>query len=581
MTISVPKVTNAETFEGAPWLEHYPACVPATLDYPAIPAWGFLERSARYHPKRTACIYYNEHLSFRQLDESARRVASLLERLGVKPGDRVGICLPNVPEFLTALNGTWMAGGVAVAISPLMVAEEVSDLLVATECRVVISLDMLAPVILNAKHRPEHIVLTTLRHRLPMWQRIPYTVARWKKLGWRRRPGGPQRHWLDKELPHCDPTFVPRVPQSLDDPAFLLPTSGTTGCPKAVVLSHRNLVSNSQQLHHWAGAAVARDSILAVVPFFHSYGLTTCAMSGMAMAATLIMHHRFVPEIVLSLIEKHEPTVFPAVPAMLVALNQLLKVRPIEHRALRYCISGGAPLDPAVGEEFGSLTGATVVEGFGLSEASPVTHAGPLDGTARPGTIGIPLPDTRVRIVDAETGLITLPYGEVGEMVIKGPQVMVGYWKNPEATRQAIRDGWLFTGDLATCDRDGFFRIVDRKKDLIITSGFNVYPSDVEQVLRRFPGLKDLAIVGVPNPERGELVKAFVVPEEGKPFDRAAFDEFAREHLSKHKRPLAVEVCEADLPRNFLGKVYRRKLRDPGAPAASSADKPAVSEPAA
>ena len=582
MATLLPVSSSAQTLAAAPWLRHYPTCVPAHLDYPEIPAWGFLERSAQDHPDRTACIYYKQQMNYRQLSMEARRVAAMLVRFGVRPGERVGMLLPNMPEFLAVLNGIWMAGGIAVSVSPLMVAEEVSDLLALTECRIVISLDVLAPTVLNGAYQPDHVLLTTIQDRLPAWQQLPYALARLKRLGWRPPTAGPKRHWLHRELAKSDAGFTPPELASLDEPAFILATGGTTGCPKAVTLSHRNLVSNAHQLHHWAGYAMARDSILSVVPFFHSYGLTTCAMSGMAMAATLIMHHRFVPKIVARLIETHEPTVFQAVPAMLVALNELLKTKPVRYRALRYCISGGAPLDPAVGEEFASHTGAVVVEGFGLSEASPVTHSGPLDGTGRMGTIGLPLPDTQVRIVDAETGRTILPPGEVGELIVKGPQVMLGYWRNPEATRRTIRDGWLYTGDLATCDQDGFFRIVDRKKDLIITSGFNVYPTDVEHVLRRCPEIQDVAIVGVPDRERGELVKAFVVPAAGRPFHQRAFEEFAKEHLAKYKRPLAIEVCQGDLPRNFLGKVYRRKLREPGTPADSTGHpQGATSEPAA
>jgi long-chain acyl-CoA synthetase len=244
-----------------------------------------------------------------------------------------------------------------------------------------------------------------------------------------------------------------------------------------------------------------------------------------------------------------------------VALNAELRTRQLKFRTLRYCISGGAPLDLKVAEEFAEHTGATVVEGYGLSEASPVTHVGPLEGSARPGTIGLPLPDTIARIVDSDSGE-ALPPGEVGELIINGPQVMLGYWRDPEATARTIRDGWLFTGDLAVQDADGFFKIVDRKKDLIITSGFNVYPSDVEEVLRRAPEVDDVAVVGVPDLQRGEIVKAVVVPKRGRRFCRRAFDAYCEEHLAKHKRPRLVEVSDVDLPRNFLGKVFRRKLRE-------------------
>jgi len=281
-----------------------------------------------------------------------------------------------------------------------------------------------------------------------------------------------------------------------------------------------------------------------------------------AMGATLILHHRFKADTVLKLIERWRPTLVPAVPAMLAAFNKALRRRSYDLGAIRSVMSGGAPLSPDVSAEFAERSGAIVVEGYGLSEASPVTHAGPLDGTARPGTIGIPMPDTDAMIVDATTGEGPLPFGEVGELVIRGPQVMAGYWNDPEATSVALRNGWLYTGDLATCDADGFFKIVDRKKDLIITSGVNVYPTDVEHVLREYPEVEDIAIFGVPDAQRGELVKAVVVPKDIRKFSRRAFDEFARKHLEVHKRPRVVEVVAGPLPRTLLGKVLRRVLRD-------------------
>jgi long-chain acyl-CoA synthetase len=509
-----------------------------------------------------ACIHLHRSTTYAALAAQARRTADMLVRLGVRPGDRVGIVLPNVPEFLATLNGIWMAGAAAVAISPLSVAEEVSALVATTGCRVAICLDVLAPLLWDGSPQPETVVLTTLQDRLPRWQRPLYWLARQRRFSrsCRRREG--RMLWIDDELTRSDPAFEPVAQTTVDDPAFLLATGGTTGRPKAVVLSHRNLVANATQIHAWAGTTMGHDSVLAVVPFFHSYGLSSCALAGVSMAATIIMHHRFVPKIVVKLIKQYEPTVMPAVPAMLVSLNSLLRTRPLKFRALRYCISGGAPLDPQVAEEFAGHTGATVVEGFGLSEASPVTHVGPLDGSARPGTIGLPLPDTDAHIVDTATGRIDLPPGEVGELIIKGPQVMLGYLNDPEATARTIRDGWLYTGDLAMQDADGFFRIVDRKKDLIITSGFNVYPSDVEHVLRSCPGVADVAVVGVPDVERGEIVKAVIVPKAGGQFNRRTFEAYCEQHLAKHRRPRCVEIVSGDLPRNFLGKVFRRKLRE-------------------
>ncbi|MEX0717004.1 MAG: long-chain fatty acid--CoA ligase [Planctomycetaceae bacterium] len=545
-----------------PWLKHYPACIPAELDYPQAPAWSLLERTAVEHGARIGAIYYKERRTFAELAEGARRTASALARSGVAPGDRVAIMLPNVPEYLTALNGIWMAGAVPVALSPLMVPDEVSAMLGATGARTLIGLDVLAPLFLRGEHAPQRVFLTTIADRLPAWQRIPYAFARWRKLGLWSAEGEPEQLDYAERLAAADPRFEPIQPDSLDAPAYILPTGGTTGKPKAVTLSHRNVVANAWQLFHWSGGRPARESLLAVLPYFHSYGLTTCLMTATAMAATSVLHHRFIPRVVLKLIEEHQPSIFPAVPAMLVALNELLRERPIEFRNLKCVISGGAPLPPAVAEEFAEHSGATVVEGFGLSEASPVTHSNPLDRSDRPGTIGIPLPDTDARIVDAETGARTLTAGEVGELIVRGPQVMLGYWNDEEATRHAIRDGWLFTGDLGTMDDDGFFRIVDRKKDLIITSGFNVYPSDVEHALREFPGVADVAVVGVPCAERGEKVAAMIAMKSGHQLDRRAFDAFCGERLAKHKQPRVVEVVDGDLPRNFLGKVLRRKLRD-------------------
>lgn len=566
MLLSSRSITSASAVaapvpEDRPWLAHYPAIVPSHLEYPDIPAWGLLERTAQRYPDRLACCYYRQRLTWREVRDAARRTASALVRLGVKPGDRVGILLPNIPEYLSVLNGIWMAGAIPAAMSPLMVPEEVSTFMEAADCRVVVALDVLAPLILNGTYRPEHILFATISDRLPAWQKLGYAFARLRRLGFWPAADHPCHHALEDRVAAGDVNFSPLVPETLDAPAYILPTGGTTGNPKMVTLSHRNLIANAWQVFHWAGAYEAREKMLCVLPFFHSYGLTTCGMAGVAMAATLIMHHRFNPRIVLKLIEEHQPTIFPAVPAMLLALNELLRTRPVPFKAMRYVISGGAPLPESIAREFYGYSGAELVEGYGMSEASPVICTGPLDGTNRPGTIGLPLPDTDVKIVDAETGTRELPPGEIGELIVRGPQVMSGYWNNPAETRKVLRDGWLFTGDLGTRDEDGFFRIVDRKKDLIIVSGFNVYPADVEPVLRRFPGIEDVVVIGVPDAHSGELVKAVVSIRPGTKFHRHAFDAFAAEHLAHHKRPKQVEVIEGDLPRNFLGKVLRKQLR--------------------
>ena len=546
-----------------PWLAHYPAKVPTTLSYPDFPTWGFLANSAAKYPDRIACHYYKQHLTFAELAEEARRVAAMLVKYGVRPGDRVGILLPNMPEYFSAINGVWMAGAIAVALSPLSVPSEIDNILTATDCRVVIALDLLAPLVLNGNYKPRHIFFTTLQDRLPGWMRLGYAFARMRRLGFWPPVDGPNQHDFHDELAQCRPLLQPVVPASLSDAAYILPTGGTTGAPKAVTLSHRNLVSNTWQLVAWAEGEVAQHTSLSVAPFFHCFGLVGNLLCGTALATTQILLHRFIPRVVVQLIEQHEPTTFSAVPAMLASLNEIFRHKPLRTRKLQHVQVGGAPLDPKLAEEFARHTGAQVVEGYGLSECSPCVTAGPLSGNARSGTIGLPLPDTNVKIVDADTGELTLSNGEVGELVVAGPQVMLGYWNNPAATAQVIRNGWLHTGDLATIDRDGFLRIVDRKKDLIITSGFNVYPCDVELILRRFPGVVDAAVVGVPNPSCGELVKAVLVIKPDTRFDRRTFDAYCKENLAAYKRPKIVEVQTKDLPRNFLGKVLRRQLREP------------------
>lgn len=561
MTVTSRHTSSARSLHIAPWLNHYPEFVPNTLTYPQVPAWALLDGTSRSHGDRVACHYYKQQFTYAELAQAARQLADVLVQRGIKPGDRVGVLLPNTPESLIALNGIWMAGGVVVSISPLMVAEEVSAMLRNTDCKTVIALDLLTPALTEGDYLPETILLTSLKDRLPWFQKAVYSLGCLKRLGLRRPSDGIERGCFFEEIAAGDPHFQPVEATSIEDPAFILPTGGTTAAPKAVVLSHRNLVSNAWQLHHWGGATMGEETVLAVVPFFHSYGLTTCAMTGSAMAATLVLQHRFVPRRVLHAIKQYQPTVFHAVPAMLAALNKLMRKRPGNYRSINFCMSGGAPLPQSIGEEFARHTEAVVVEGYGLSEASPVTHAGPLDGGGRSGTIGLPLPDTDVRIVDPEQGTRLVPPGEVGELAVRGPQVMLGYWNNPQATASAIRDGWLYTGDLATYDEDGFFRIVDRKKDLIITSGFNVYPSDVESVIRRFPGVSDAAVVGIPDLERGEIVKVILVLDKNTQLDRKVFESYCEEHLSKHKRPRIVDVVDGDLPRNFLGKVLRKDLR--------------------
>jgi long-chain acyl-CoA synthetase len=549
----------------APWAVHYPETVPARLRYPEEPVWWLLEEAARTHPERAACRYYNSTWSYRQLLENARRFAKVLVRSGLKPGARVGLLLPTCPQYLMACYGVWLAGGVVVSLSPLSVAEENGDLLSATNCGFVVALDLFAGQVPAGRAATWTPLKITLRRDLPFLTRLGYDASVLRRNIFQRsfrQRSERSKHWLSVEamMSESDSSFA-GVHTWNRSAAYMLATGGTTGDPKVVVLTHRNLVANAWQLMHWVGTEKGKETFLGVLPLFHSYGLSTCVTGGIGMAATLILSHRFQPGPAVELIERHRPTMFFAVPAMLAAMNEVLRRRGADLSSLKCCISGGAPLASRISETFAAYSGARVVEGYGLSEASPVTHVNPLDGTDRPGTIGLPLPDTEALVVDRDTGEQVLGPGQVGELVVRGPQVMLGYWNKPDETRKVLRNSWLYTGDLATYDEDGFFRIVDRKKDIIITSGFNVYPSEVESVLRRFPNVSDAAVVGVPHPRRGEVVKAVLVMRRGNPFSRRTFEAFLKQHLAHHKRPRIVEIRESDLPRNFLGKVMRRRLR--------------------
>lgn len=535
------------------------------LHYAGVPAFGLLRHAARVVPNREAIRYEEQVWTFEQLNHDAVRCAAMLQRMGICPGDRVGILLPNVPEYPIALHGIWRAGAVAVAISPLMVQGEVEQLISATDCRMVICLDMLSHLVPSDEggdHRGGvRRLLVSMRERLSALEQLGYLWLRHQRTGHWSLPSGEKNVWFWEELESTRREWHPTAIHPSRDPAYILPTGGTTGQPKAVALSHQNLVANAWQQYEWTRRSFGNESLMAVLPFFHSYGLSAVLMGGMAMGATLHLQHRFHARQLIRQIEERRPTVLHAVPAMLVAINERLRSRPAELRSLKWVISGGAPLDVAVAQEFAEHSGAMVVEGYGLSEASPVTHVGPLFGDTSYGSIGMALPETECRIVDIETGRHETAAGEVGELCVRGPQVMLGYWENPVATAEVIRDGWLHTGDLATRGDDGLYRIVGRKKDLIITSGFNVYPSDVEAVLCRAEGVQDAAVVGVPDPRHGEIVKAFVVLKPGTTWDVGALQTFCREHLSKHKQPRLFEQCDGDLPRNFLGKVIRRHLR--------------------
>jgi long-chain acyl-CoA synthetase len=561
-SLSMPRTTSqpAVTWQQS-WLDEYLCDMPSCVPYPRVPLSELLERAARHAPDYPACTLYGRVTTFAQLSKQARRLAHALADKGAKPGRHVGVLLPNIPEYLIALQAIWLTGATALQLSPLMVAEEVGHWLEATGCHMVVTLDLLAPAVTGALQRGplEHVILTSLARRMAMWRGMLYRIERLRRNGYLRMPHDARRHRFS-DLLESPPLDKPVSVTPEEDVAVLAPTGGTTSSPKAVLLTHRNLVANALQLRNWCGGEDGSESLLGVLPFFHAYGLTVSLLTSWAKCSTLHLYPRFETRAVLNLIQTQRPEIVPAVPAMLAALNNLLRGKDDDLSFIRFVISGASALEASVRAEFQKHGVGAIVEGYGLTEASPVTHANPPGDANRPGTIGKPLPDTEARLIDPDTGT-EVSDGEVGELVVRGPQIMKGYFNNPLATESVLKDGWLFTGDMARRDAEGYYTIVDRKRDIIKTSGFLVFPAEVEEVLRGYPDVAEAAVVGVPDYDRGEVVKALIVPRSGSKLDLAALESHCKLHLGKQKRPRQIEVV-SELPKNFLGKVLRRKLRE-------------------
>lgn len=544
------------------WLDHFHCDVPSEIPYPKAPLSALLEHSTLRFPERAACTLYGQSTTYAQMTEQAQRLAQSLKKLGIGPGKYVGMLLPNTPEYLVAMQATWLTGATVLQLSPLMVADEIHHWLEATGCNVMVALDLLAPNLTKSMEQGvlEHVVITSLIPKLAVWKGWLYRLERIRRGGSLRLRDTETQHTWD-QMQEADP-FTEKVDiDPLNDVAVLAPTGGTTASPKAVELTHRNLFANAMQLRHWCAGEDGEEGVLGVLPFFHSYGLTVSVLTTWAKASTIHLYPRFEARAVLDVMLKQKPELVPAVPAMINALNVELRKKKVDLSFVRQMISGAAGLPASVRSEHEGYGVQQLIEGYGLTEASPVTHTNPVGEDNRPGTIGKPLIDTEARIVDPSVGTEELPVGAVGELIVRGPQVMKGYFNNPLATGQALRDGWLYTGDMARCDENGYYTIVDRKKDIIKTSGFLVFPAEVEEVLLTFPAVSEAAVIGQPDLEKGEIVKAMIVPHDPEHFDLAALEAHCKEHLGKHKRPREIEVV-TELPKNFLGKVLRRRLRE-------------------
>ncbi len=544
-----------------PWFKRYDPDVSPDLKIPPVPLHEILTDAAKRFPENQALSFYGKLISYAKLDELSNRFGNVLKGFGVKPGDRVAIMLPNTPHCVIAYYAILKIGGVVVQTNPLYVEREIEHQLKDSGSGIMVALDLFYPRIKAVMPRTQlkRIIICRVTDFLPPLLKLLYPI---KALKEGQRVKVDQKPFIDHFMPLIKSASPLLVHQAVDpgDIALLQYTGGTTGTAKGVMLTHTNLVTNTLQCRSWMpDLKEGKETFLAVIPFFHVFGMTACMNLAIYLGGEMILIPKFKTEEVIRSIEKNRATVFFGVQAMYVAINHFKGIEKRDISSIKVCISGGGPLHLEVQEQFESLTGGKLVEGFGLTEASPVTHCNPINGARKKGAIGLPLPLTDARIVDLETGEKEMPSGETGELIVQGPQVMKGYWNHPEETRQAIRNGWLYTGDMAKMDEEGFFYIVDRKKDMIKTVGENVYPREVEEVLFQFPKVKDAVVVGLPDSFSVEIIKAYIVLNEGETVDEDEVIAFCRQHLAKFKVPKLVEFRK-ELPKTIVGKVLRRIL---------------------
>ncbi len=537
MAVSTPEQID-------PWLKH--------LDYPDKTVWQLLEDSARRFPDRPALRFYGRQTTYRELLALVERFARGLIAQGLRPGDRVAVVLPNAPQMVIAYYGTLRAGGVVVPTNPLYTPREFSVQMADADPRFVIALDLVAPRLSDAA-RDRILVTTRICDYLPPLLGFLQGLRE-------KSPSLPKGALPFSGLLAVGRGAVLPGPVPADEVAVLQYTGGTTGVPKAAMLSHRNLVANAMQSEAWLPSyRPGEERVLAVLPFFHVFGMSVALNLGVRTGAEIDLVPRFNPVETAKEVRRFRPTLFPGAPAMYQAVVDSPEVERWNIRSIRYCISGSAPLPAELQERFERVTGGVLVEGYGLTEASPVTHCNPLFGERRPGSVGRPFPDTLQRILDPDDPSRELGPGEVGELAVKGPQVMLGYYNQPAETAQVLVDGWLRTGDLGMIDADGFCSIVDRKKDLIIVSGFNVYPREVEEILLRHPGVREAVVVGMADERRGQKVRAVIVPREQARPSAEELMAYCRERLAGYKVPREFEFRD-ELPRTAIGKVLRRVL---------------------
>ncbi|GMK46771.1 long-chain-fatty-acid--CoA ligase [Paenibacillus glycanilyticus] len=552
-----------------PWLRHYPLEIPASLDYPNHGIPQFLVNAVEKFPANEAVHFLGKSLTYRELYDHTCRLANGLISLGVNRGDRVAIMLPNCPQAVISYYAALMIGAVVVQTNPLYVERELEHQLKDSGATTIITVDLFYERLANVRGefpaagavpQLKNAVITSLKDGLPFPKNLLYPLKQ-RKEGFKADiPYGRHGVVSYKKLISSSSNLPVLTDIHGSDLAQLQYTGGTTGTPKGVMLTHRNLVANTMQTSAWCYRVKdGYERFLAALPLFHVFGLTVLMNFSIMRAGSLVLLPRFETETVLDTISRQQPTLFPGAPTMYVALINHKNAASTDLSSIEACISGSAALPLEVQEQFEKMTGGKLIEGYGLTEASPVTHANLIWGKRKIGTIGMPFPDTVAAIFSPEGK--PLPAREVGELVIRGPQVMKGYWNNPEESEVVLRDGWLHTGDLGYMDEDGFFTIVDRIKDVIIAGGFNIYPREVEEVLYEHPAVMEASVLGVKDPYRGETVKAFIVLKKGSYVSAAQLDVWCRQRLAAFKVPHLYEFRDS-LPKTMIGKVLRRKLME-------------------
>jgi len=561
MTETARLSRDAQAFASHPWLEHYPADVSWSAPLPCEPVFAAFDRAVAAHAGRPCLDFLGRHYTYGEIGQLVERAARGFQALGVAPGVRVGLCLPNTPYAVICYYAVLKAGGTVVNYNPLYVEREMRAQVEDSGTEIMVTLDLaqIYPTVaaLLGQTPLRQIVVCSLSAALP---RVKGLLFPWLRRAELATIPHDHHHQRFADLIDNDGRPEPVTLAPEHDLAVIQYTGGTTGLPKGALLTHANLTANVAQVQRWfPGMKPGAERMVAVLPFFHVFAMTVVMNLGLAAGAELILLPRFNLKQFLDTVQRTRPTLLPGVPTLYKAICSAPGIERYDLSSIRYCLSGGAPLPAEVKQEFEALTGCTLVEGYGLSEASPVVTVNPLTGPGKPGSVGLPLPGTVIEIHSVIEPEQRLAPGELGEVWVRGPQVMPGYWQRPEENAATVVEGALRTGDIGYLDDDGYLFLVDRLKDVILCGGYNVYPRTIEEALYRHPSVAAAVVIGIPDDYRGQAPKAFVQLKDGHPLTPAELSAFLTDHLSRIERPREIEFRES-LPTTAVGKLSKKEL---------------------